>query len=195
MVEFILAVFFLLITPGPGVLSTAGVGAAYGYKSGLAYVGGLFVGNNLVSILVISGIATVVLAVPWLRLLLLTLSICYLLFLAWRIANAGSRVGFIKPEKRLGFWNGLGLQPINPKAYVVATTLFSGFGFLPQSLWLETIVKLVLLNVVWIPIHLIWLMAGVRLRSLNLEEKVQQRINICMALLMIAVVALALSAG
>ena len=91
MVEFILAVSFLLITPGSGVLSTTGVGAAYGYKSGFAYVVGLFVGNNLISILVISGVATVVLTVRWLRLILFTYSICYLLFLTWRFANAGSR--------------------------------------------------------------------------------------------------------
>ena len=29
MLEFAAAVFFLIVTPGPGVLSTAGVGAGY----------------------------------------------------------------------------------------------------------------------------------------------------------------------
>ena len=62
--EFLIAVLFLLTTPGPGVLSTAGVGAAFGYRAGLSYVGGLFVGSNLTLCLVISGIAAVILAVP-----------------------------------------------------------------------------------------------------------------------------------
>ena len=33
MLQFALAVFFLLITPGPGVLTTAGIGAAFGYRA------------------------------------------------------------------------------------------------------------------------------------------------------------------
>ncbi|HEC70944.1 MAG TPA: LysE family translocator, partial [Roseobacter sp.] len=40
MLQFALAVFFLIVTPGPGVLSTAGVGAAFGFRAGLAYVVG-----------------------------------------------------------------------------------------------------------------------------------------------------------
>ena len=48
MFTFSVAVFFLIATPGPGVLSAAGVGAAFGYKSGMAYVTGLFIGTNLV---------------------------------------------------------------------------------------------------------------------------------------------------
>ena len=134
MLEFAAAVFFLIITPGPGVLSTAGVGAAYGYRNGFAYVAGLWVGNNVVMGLVISGIAAATLAIPSLRTILLFASIGYLLWLASRIALAGTRIGFIEPHKPLGFWNGLALQPINPKAYAVSTTLFSGFAFCQQLL-------------------------------------------------------------
>ena len=47
MFAFALAVFLLIITPGPGVLSTAGVGAAYGWRQGLFYVAGLCAGTNL----------------------------------------------------------------------------------------------------------------------------------------------------
>ena len=35
MLTFAAAVFLLIVTPGPGVLSTAGVGAAYGFRAGL----------------------------------------------------------------------------------------------------------------------------------------------------------------
>ena len=57
MLGFAAAVFFLIVTPGPGVLSTAGVGSGFGFRAGLAYVGGLFAGNNLVALAVVSGIA------------------------------------------------------------------------------------------------------------------------------------------
>ena len=192
MLAFAAAVFFLIISPGPGVLSTAGVGAAYGYRNGLAYVAGLFAGSNLVAMLVISGVAATALALPWLRTTLLIASLGYLLWLAWRIASAGAQIGFIEARTPLGFWNGLALQPINPKAYVVNTTLFTGFSFMPDALWLETAIKLLIMNLIWIPLHLGWLGAGISLRRLDLGPQAQHRVNIAMALSMLVAVGLAL---
>ena len=83
---FTLAVVLLIITPGPGVLTTAGFCAAYGFMPSLRYVLGLFIGTNLVLLAVVTGMAAIVLSVPWLRTLLMTTSIAYLLYLAARIA-------------------------------------------------------------------------------------------------------------
>lgn len=127
MVSFAAAVFLLLITPGPGVLSTAGVGAGFGYRSGLRYLIGLFVGTNLVAAAVISGLAAVVPSVEPLRVVLLYASIAYLGCPAVRIALAGTRIGFMEARSAPGARNGVILQLINPKADVVNTTLFSGF--------------------------------------------------------------------
>jgi len=195
MIEFALAVFFLLITPGPGVLSTAGIGAAYGYRAGFAYVGGLMLGGAFTMVMVISGLAAVVLTVPWLRVVLLSASVIYLIYLAWRIAMAGAHVGFTAATKPLGFSNGFFLQFINPKAYVVATTLFLGFGFLPQSPVWEVVIKLTVFNMIWLPVHLIWLGAGAKLGSLNLSPNMQHVINIAMALSLVGVVLVAMLAG
>lgn len=194
MFEFAAAVFFLIITPGPGVLSTAGVGSGYGYRPGFAYVAGLWAGNNLVAGLVISGVAAAALALPWLRTVLLWASAAYLLWLAAKIAFAGARIAFIHAERAPGLWNGLALQPINPKAYAVNTALFSGFAFLPGALALETAIKLAILNAIWIPIHLAWLWAGVTLRRLDLAPTVQRTINMAMAASMLLVVAIAVAA-
>ena len=60
MTAFITAIFLTLITPGPGVLSAAGVGAAFGFQPGLRYVTGLFFGTNLVALIVISGLGPTV---------------------------------------------------------------------------------------------------------------------------------------
>ncbi|QEW20592.1 leucine export protein LeuE [Marinibacterium anthonyi] len=194
MIEFALAVLFLIITPGPGVLSTAGVGSGFGYRAGFSYVSGLFVGNAMVSALVISGVAAVVLAVPWLRGVLVLASTAYLLYLALKIALAGSKIAFIHAERAPGFWNGLALQPINPKAYVVSSTLFFGFPFMAGTPATEVLVKLLIFNVLWIPVHLSWLWAGVTLRRLDLDPRIQRGINIAMAVAMLLVVGLALYA-
>lgn len=194
MIEFVIAVFFLLITPGPGVLTTAGIGAAFGYRAGLGFIAGLMLGGFINMMLVISGVAALVLAVPSLRAVLLLASVAYLVFLAWRIAGAGSKIGFAPARTPLGFTNGLTLQFINPKAYVVGTTLFSGFAFMPGAPVLEVVIKLVTFNVIWVPVHLIWLAAGTRLGRLDLSPKFQRVIRFGMALSLLVVVGVALLA-
>lgn len=192
MMTFVAAVFFLLITPGPGVLSIAGVGSGFGYRAGASFMTGLFVGSNLVGLMVISGLAALVLSVPWLRMGLLIASVAYLIYLAARIAFSGAQISFIQQQAAPDFVNGVTLQIINPKAYLVNTALFTGFPFWPDSLMIETLIKLAVINAIWVPIHLLWLWFGVTLRRLQLPAGVQRAINVAMALSMLIVVGLAL---
>lgn len=194
MLTFAAAVFFLIITPGPGVLSTAGVGAAFGARPGARYVLGLFIGTNMVALAVVTGIAAVILADARIRTVLFILSALYLTYLAARIALAGSRIAFIEAREPPGILNGIALQMINPKAYAVNTTLFSGFALMPQNLVLETAIKFAIVNAIWVPIHFLWLWLGIRLRQLNLSARAHRAINIAMSLSMMAVVALAVLA-
>jgi len=189
MFAFAAAVFLLIITPGPGVLSTAGVGAAFGWRQGLFYVAGLCAGTNLVSLAVITGLAAIILAEPVVRTVLLFASAGYLGYLALRIALAGAKIAFIQMAAP-GFMAGMMLQFINPKAYAVNTTLFTSFAFYPDSFAVETGLKLIIMNIIWLPLHLVWLYAGVKLHSLNLPARTQRLINLCMAACLLAVVGL-----
>jgi len=192
MLTFTLAVLFLVATPGPGVLSTAGVGTAYGFRPGLAYVSGLFIGTNMVALAVITGLSAIVLSVPVVRYVLMAASIGYLLYLAAKIAFAGSRIAFIEAKSAPGLVQGVLLQAINPKAYTVNTALFTGFPYAPDNLLFETLSKLVIVNAIWIPVHLGWLWAGVALHRLDLPERRHRQINYAMAAAMLLVVALAI---
>ena len=191
MLLFAAAVFGLIITPGPGVLSTAGVGAAYGFRPGAAYIFGLAVGTNISMALVASGLAALAFSIPWLRTALFWASAAYLLYLALKIALAGSKIAFIHAERPPGFLGGMILNMINPKAYVVASTLFSGFNFAPESPGLELAMKFAVYNAIWFPLHFLWLIAGVKLHELNLPHRTQRAINAAMAAAMLAVVAIA----
>ncbi len=189
--QFAGAIFGLIITPGPGVLTTAGVGSGFGFRAGLRFVAGLFIGTNLVALAVVTGLAAAVLAVPYLRAVLIVATGAYLIYLALKIAFAGTRVAFIHSERPLGTGNGVLLQFINPKAYAVNTFLFSGFPIWPDSLLGEVAIKFAIINAIWIPIHLVWLYAGASLHRLDLAQRTQRRINIAMALSMLLVVGLA----
>lgn len=191
MLAFAAAVFFLIVTPGPGVLSVAGVGSGFGVAAGSRYLFGLFVGNNAVALLVVSGVAAAVMASPGVRPVLLYASIAYLLYLAARIAFAGSKIAFIERQRPPGAVGGLVLQVVNPKAYAVHTTLFSGFSFLAGDPGAEAVIKFAVMNAIWIPIHFLWLGAGVTLHRLDLADRTQRAINVGMAASMLIVVALA----
>ena len=191
MIAFGMAVFLLLVTPGPGVLSLASVGAAFGFRAGIGYLSGLFIGNNLVCFAVISGLATVMLANPVVRFLLLIVSAVYLGYLAFRIAFAGAKIAFIQVSKP-GLLAGATLQLINPKAYAVHITLFSGFAFYPRNFFVEVTLKLLIANVIWILLHFFWLYAGVMVNRLELPEQTQRVINSLMAVCLLAVVSLSI---
>lgn len=190
MLTFVAAFFLMIITPGPGVLTTAGVGSGFGFRAGLIFLSGLFVGTNLVALAVVSGLAAVILADETIRTVLIFASAGYLLYLALRIALSGSKVAFVEKASPPGFLGGVMLQFINPKAYVVNSALFFGFPFYPESLLIETSLKFLLTNVVWIPVHLIWLTMGVTLHRLNLSPRAMTVINSGMAVAMLVVVAL-----
>ena len=190
MISFALAVVFLILTPGPGVLTTAGFGAAYGFRRSLAYVLGLFIGTNLVMLAVISGFAAVLLSLPWLRIVLVLASLGFLLYLAAKIAFAGAKIAFIAATAPPGIIGGVLLQIVNPKAYAVNTSLITGFNYAPDAVVFELVTKVLIASAIWIPIHLLWLWAGVRVHELNLSNARQRLINVGMALALLTVVAL-----
>ena len=165
------------------------MGAAFGWRQGLFYIAGLWAGTNLGGVAVISGLAAIILTEPLVRTVLLFASSSYLGYLALQIALAGTKISFIQTAVP-GFIAGLMLALINPKAYAVNTTLFTSFGFYPDSFAIETALKLIIFNIVWLPTHLIWLYAGVKLNSLNLSARTQRLINLLMAACLLAVVGL-----
>ena len=190
MVTFSIVVFFLIATPGPGALSAAGVGAAFGCKSGIAYVLGLFIGINLVCFAVIYGFAAVMFSVPYFRTVLIIGSALYLSYLVARIAFSGEKISFTEVSKPPRLLSRVFLQFINPKAYAVNTALFSSFAFYPSNLNFEVIAKLVIMNAIRFPLNLLWLFAGLRLNNLNLSDAAAQKINLIMSFSLFVVVGL-----
>ena len=187
--SFALAVLLLTVTPGPAVLTLAGVGSAFGWRHGMLFLSGLFLGVHLVCFAVISGLAALIMADPIVRVVLLLASSAYLGYLAFKIALAGTKIGFIHMVAP-GFVTGVMLQLINPKAYTVNAMLFSSFAFYPENFAIETGLKLLINNAMWIPIHFFWLYAGVKVNQLDLPAKSHKMINFVMAGCLLAVVSL-----
>ncbi len=191
MISFIAAVILLTATPGPGVLSVAGVGAGFGWRAGLRFVLGVFIGTNAVAVLAASGLAAIALAEPRMRLVLVILSVGYLGYLALRIALAGDRVALARHRRSPGIAGGILLQAVNPKCFAVNLTLFSGFPLGGLEVGTEIAVKFLVINAVWVPVHFGWLAGGAALARLDLSLTARRALNLTMAATMLAAVALA----
>lgn len=94
-----------------------------------------------------------------------------------------------------GLKSGVLLQIINPKAYVVNSTMYSGFLLFENSYFLEVLIKVSIVNAIWLPVHVLWLYVGVLIKRLDLSTYTQRVINYFMAIAMVSVVALSVIAA
>ena len=180
----------MMVTPGPGVLSLAGVGAGFGWRVGMMYLIGLFFGTNGVALLVVLGFKQFLFEIEGVELTFLFLSLSYLSFLSWRIATSDNKTGFKQSLKAPKLYEGIFLQFVNPKAYVVQGHLFVVLSLGISSYNAEIITKFIIVNSIWIPIHLLWLWLGISLKKWSLASKKQTLVNRAMGLALFAVVIL-----
>ena len=190
MVTYVIISFLMMVTPGPGVLSLAGVGAGFGWRVGILYLIGLFLGTNGVALLVVLGFKQFLFEIDGVELTFLFLSLSYLSFLSWRIATSDNKTGFKQSFKSPKLYEGVFLQFVNPKAYVVQGHLFVvlSLGILPYNL--EIVTKFIIVNSIWIPIHFFWLWLGISLKKWSLASNKQVWVNRGMGLALFAVVIL-----
>lgn len=189
MIALIISLLLLFLTPGPGVLSLGCVGAAFGVKVAVRYYIGLFIGANVVMIVCASGMVAV-LEYGHTKLIFLTISSSYLCFLGYRIATVGTKISFFPAQYQPKWWEGAFLQIFNPKAYAVGIFVFSGFPIWQENIIIESLLKFLIINLIWIPIHIGWLYAGISLERLEVPERIQKKINWTLAIGLIVVVIL-----
>ena len=190
MITYIIISFLMMVTPGPGVLSLAGVGAGFGWKVGMMYLIGLFFGTNGVALLVVLGFKQFLFEIDGVEITFLLLSLSYLSFLSWRIATSDNKTRFKLSLKAPRLYEGIFLQFVNPKAYVVQGHLFVVLSLGMASYSTEIIVKFIIVNSIWIPIHLLWLWLGISLKKWSLGVNKQIWVNRGMGLALFAVVVL-----
>ena len=190
MIAYIIISFLMMVTPGPGVLSLAGVGAGFGWKVGMMYLIGLFFGTNVVALLVVLGFKQFLFEIEGVELTFLFLSLSYLSFLSWRIATSENKTSFKQSFKAPKLYEGIFLQFVNPKAYVVQGHLFVVLSLGMASYNVEILTKFIIVNSIWIPIHLFWLWLGISLKRWSLASNKQVWVNRGMGLSLFAVVIL-----
>jgi threonine/homoserine/homoserine lactone efflux protein len=114
-------------TPGPNTTLSAALGANSGLKRALHFVLAVPVGWGLLFSLCAGGVGGLVTAWPALRLGIQALGIAYLLWLAFKLARSGTLAQADAAQLTVTFWQGVMLQLLNIKAWMLALTVVAGW--------------------------------------------------------------------
>ena len=146
-------------TPGPANMVLMSAGARYGFRSALPFVCGVVLGKQLIIWPIGFGLMELAQIYPFAFQILKWLCAAYIFWLAWKIANLrfGSREGLSRAP---GFWDGLAVHPVNPKAWAMIVTGFTSFTSPGTPAFTATATIAGCLLLLQIVLHPIWTYAG-----------------------------------
>lgn len=114
-------------TPGPNTTLSTALAANRGLRGALHFVASVPVGWGLLFTLCALGLGSLVLAVPALRWAVLLSGVAYLLWLARRLWGAGTLAQADAARLNVTFWQGVALQFLNIKAWMLALSIVAGW--------------------------------------------------------------------
>lgn len=146
-------------TPGPANMALLTTGARYGLRAALPFVAGVVLGKQLIIWPVGFGLMQLSDTAPWLFETLKWVSAAYICWLAWRVANLRLTPGEDTASVP-GFWAGLMVHPLNPKAWAMITTGFTAFVTPDTPALQATATIAICLAACQIVLHPIWTWGG-----------------------------------
>ncbi|MFT7401627.1 MAG: threonine/homoserine/homoserine lactone efflux protein [Hydrogenophaga sp.] len=114
-------------TPGPNTTLSTALAANRGLKGALHFVCAVPVGWGLLFAVCAAGLGALVVAQPLLRWAVLLGGVAYLLWLAGKLWSS-RRLNQVEDARlNVSFWQGVGLQFLNIKAWMLALSLVAGW--------------------------------------------------------------------
>ncbi len=114
-------------TPGPNTTLSTALAANLGLRRALRFVLAVPVGWGLLFSLCAGGVGALVVALPALRIGIQATGVAYLLWLAARLARSASLAQADASQLKVTFWQGVLLQFLNIKAWMLALTVVAGW--------------------------------------------------------------------
>lgn len=186
----VLAALPLMGSPGPATLSSASMGAAYGFRGGVPYVLGVCCGTSTVIMMIATGVTGMILALPGAVPVLTALGGAYILYLAYRIATAPVGGGKLEGARAPSFPGGYLLAIANPKAFAAIGAVYSGVEVREETLYLDAIIRVTVLMSVAFAVNTSWLAFGSSFAALLRDPKKGRIANVIFAALLVASVAM-----
>lgn len=185
LLALILYAFVASITPGPNNLMLLASGVNFGFRRTIPHMLGIGGGFTVMVAVVGFGLAGLFLAYPPARMVLTVVSVIYLLWLAWKIANSGPpKQDAPCAGKPFGFLQAAGFQWVNPKAWSMALTANTLYA--PNADWPSVMTVALVFGAVNLPSVSCWAAMGTLMRGFLRDPKRLRLFNWAMAALLVA---------
>ncbi|MEM9148238.1 MAG: LysE family translocator [Pseudomonadota bacterium] len=171
-------------TPGPNTLMLMASGANFGVRRTVPHMLGILIGFAVMILLVGIGVMGVFEAFPEAETALKVASVAYLLWLAWKIANAAPPQEGAAAGQPMTFLQAALFQWVNPKAWSMALSAIAVYAP-SRSLAAVALVALVF-ALVTLPAVGCWSAAGQQMRRWLAKPGRLRLFNRTMALLLVA---------
>jgi len=159
-------------------------GVNFGFRRAVPHIFGIAAG--FLAMLLAVGLGAVLEAFPGLHLALKLCGGAYLLYLAWRIATAGSLgKGGEAPARPMTLLEAAAFQAVNPKAWVLAANAVALYASPASPLWSVMIISAAF-TVVSLPSVSSWAAFGVGLRRFLADPARLKWFNVAMGVLLAA---------
>jgi threonine/homoserine/homoserine lactone efflux protein len=147
------------VTPGPNNLMLMSSGANFGFRRSMPHMTGVILGFAFMIVLVGMGLMTVFETWPISHIILKTLSVIYLIYLAYKIAFSSSPTkNCDEGAKPLTFLQACAFQWVNPKAWSMALTAISVYS--PDRTLFSIILIASIFAVANVPAGSLWTVLG-----------------------------------
>lgn len=124
-------------SPGPNTTLATALAANLGLRRSLRFCLAVPTGWLMMMLACGLGLGALVVGVPALRLAVKVAGVGYMLWLAYRLSGAGQLTQVDATRMNVGFWQGVAMQFLNIKAWMLALTLTAGWvvnaGGLPAA--------------------------------------------------------------
>jgi threonine/homoserine/homoserine lactone efflux protein len=183
---FLLFSLAMAFTPGPNNVMLASSGATYGVRRTMVHLLGVTIGFPVMVFLIGLGLATVLLASPWLQLAMKIVSCVYLLWLAVQIARSSSVTSASKGGKPLSFLQAVAFQWVNPKGWLITVGAISAYtGGQGARLYLQVAIIALMSIAVTFLSSLTWTVFGAAIRRWLRSATALRLFNFGMAALLV----------
>jgi len=152
-------------TPGPNTTLSTALAANFGLRRALGFVVAVPVGWGLLLSLCASGVGALVVSLPPLRLGLKFCGVGYLLWLAFKLWHAQQLAQADSKKLSVTFWQGVMLQFLNIKAWMLALTVVAGWLAGRADIWSRFAIVLPLLLGFALASNLSYALVGTLLRQ------------------------------
>jgi threonine/homoserine/homoserine lactone efflux protein len=186
LLPFVLFMLAGSITPGPNTMISTASGAAFGFARTLPQMLGVSFGFPVMIVAFGLGLGEVFRQAPWLHEVLRYAGAAFLLYLAWRIANAAGPER-AETKRPLTFIEAALFQWLNPKAWTLALGTIAAFttpGLSLQGLLAEIAVIAILSAIIPFVCLAVWCVFGVMISAALADERKRRIFQLSLAALL-----------